>query len=103
MTKLTLALFTLMLIITLVGCKKENSNTHQSIGTIYFGGPLSGDGCDWLIQLADGRNYHPLALGSDYLTNGQKVIVNYSPTSDTFRCGWTEKLPIIKINVIQKM
>jgi hypothetical protein len=87
----------------MLGCKKANLNTHQAYGTIYYGGPVPSDGCDWLIQLADGRNYHPLALGSDYLTNGQKVIVNYSPTSDTFRCGWSIQLPTINIKTIKKL
>jgi hypothetical protein len=92
-----------MLAIAITSCKKENTNAHLATGTIYFGGPLSGDGCDWNIELPDGKYYHPLSLNNDYLINGQKVIVNYTLTTDTFKCGWSVGIPIININSIKKL
>lgn len=103
MTKLNLTLFTLLLLLTMVGCKKSNPNGLQAFGTIYYSGSLQADGCDWVIQLADGNNYHPLSLSTDYQISGQKIIVNYNFTPDTFICGWAVKLPIININAIKKM
>lgn len=103
MTKQTLTLFTLLLLLTSVGCKKSNPNGLQTFGTIYYSGPLQTDGCDWVIQLADGNNYHPLSLGTDYQISGQKIMLNYNFTPDTFICGWANKLPVININAITKM
>lgn len=103
MTKQTLTLFTLLLLLTSVGCKKSNPNGLQAFGTIYYSGSLQTDGCDWVIQLADGNNYHPLSLGTDYQISGQKIMLNYNFTPDTFICGWANKLPIIQINTIKKL
>ena len=65
--------------------------------TINYTGPVTGDGCDWVVQI-DSVQYHPDHLDSSFLTNGLQVKILFDQTVGTFTCGIAaSRLPVIQV------
>jgi hypothetical protein len=69
-------------------CKKDSSNemgAYTLDAMIIDEGPLSGDGCDWVV-VAD-STYHPLNLSDQYKVNNSRVTVTFHKANSKFYCG----------------
>ncbi|HEX7458928.1 MAG TPA: hypothetical protein VF301_10870 [Ginsengibacter sp.] len=61
-------------------------------------GPISGDGCSWLVVINDTLSYHPDVLDTQFQQNELHVKIHYNVTGDVFICGIASMhIPVIHI------
>jgi len=102
----------IVLIILSFSCKKEYSCENcdppgpveePNYATVIDGGPLAGDGCDWMLMVGT-EFYHPDSLPDAFKENDLNVIVEYELTNQLFICGLRANngLPIIHLISIKR-
>lgn len=83
------------------GCSKEELLT--SYGTVVYTGTFSSGGCEWLLQLSNGR-YEPHNLPAEFQIDGLNVNVTYRVMQQTANCPNAQILGgLIHLNRIKKV
>lgn len=98
----------LAFVFLLFSCKKDrscdscNTETGFKDATIFNGGPVETDGCDWLIKIGD-EYYHPDVLDARFKQHDLKVKLCYEQTTDIYLCGvGAIPFPIIHVLTIKR-
>ncbi|MEO5564282.1 MAG: hypothetical protein ABIR18_12630 [Chitinophagaceae bacterium] len=61
------------------------------------------DGCEWVVRMDSGIQYHPESLNATFQHDGLDVLVSFDLTGKKISCGRSNDGPeIIRIKSIQK-
>ena len=100
--------YTILMMFFCFSCAKDKScesciDTHlYKNATIIYGGPVTSDGCGWLVKIDDTHTYHPDVLNTAFQQDQLPVKINYELTTDTFICGIAGlQIPVIHVRDIK--
>jgi hypothetical protein len=80
-------------------CLDESSCKNA---TIVYTGPVTTDGCGWLVKIDDTHSYHPDVLNIAFQQDQLQVKIVYKLTSDKFMCGIAVlQIPVIHVDDIK--
>lgn len=92
-----------LITVLLIACSKKNDNCDQyTDAKVLWTGPLSGDGCEWVIYM-NGTYMHPDYLPQSFQENDKQVKICYKTTKELFHCGLSGTgIPVISVKDIKK-
>ena len=78
----------------------------QTSGFLIFEGDIPSDGCGWVLN-TDFEKYSPAQLDQTYMIDALHVLVDYSSTNDSIRCGFSnihyEVINMLSVDEIGKL